>query len=88
MLFWSVQPKLVTVTVLFNFVLFSDGQVATLVKPQITRHEIREQLKQEIAEFYARFRQKYLALRRKHIKELKELRKLSNNNGSAGKQFR
>lgn len=80
-----MQSILVTVTVVFNFVLFSDGQVATLVKPQITRHEIREQLKQDIAEFYATFRQKYLALRRKHIKELKELRRLSNDNRSTGK---
>lgn len=70
------------------FLKFSEGQVATLVKPQTTRREIGEQLKQDITEFYARFRQKYLALRRKHIKELKELRKLSKNNNCTGKQFR
>lgn len=62
--------------------------MATPVKPQTTRREIGEQLKQDITEFYVRFRQKYLALRRKHIKELKELRKLSKNNNCAGKQFR
>ena len=82
-----MQSVLAMATILFNSVLLSDGQVATLVKPRITRQEITEQLKQDIAEFYARFRQKYLTLRRKHVKELKELRRLSSNNGSTGKQF-
>ena len=50
----------------------------------MTRDELRKQLKDDIAEFYATFRQQYLALRRKHIKQLKELRRLTNDNRSTG----
>lgn len=59
----------------------------TVDKPRITQHEIREQLKQDVEEFYATFRQKYLALRRKHMKEIKELGRLTNDNRGTGKHF-
>ena len=54
-------------------------------KPQITCEELTEQLKGDIAEFYAAFRQRYLALRQKHIKQLKEFRRLTSGNQDTGK---
>ncbi|KAJ7375166.1 hypothetical protein OS493_001904 [Desmophyllum pertusum] len=60
----------------------SEVVVVTSSKPRMTRDELRKQLKDDIAEFYATFRQQYLALRRKHIKQLKELRRLTNDNRS------
>ena len=49
-----------------------------MIEPQATRLEIIEQLKQDIEEFYASVRRRYLALRRKHVRELKEFRRLTN----------
>jgi len=52
--------------------------VVTSSSSQITRSQAVEQLKQDIAEFHDTFRKKYLALRRKHTKELTKLRGLTN----------
>jgi len=52
--------------------------VVTSSSSQITRSQAVEQLKQDIAEFHDTFRKKYLALRRKHTKELTKLRRLTN----------
>lgn len=51
----------------------------------ITRQDIMEQLKQDIAEFYASFRRRYLALRRKHIKQIREFRRENGGNLDTGK---
>ncbi|RMX41265.1 hypothetical protein pdam_00012375, partial [Pocillopora damicornis] len=55
-------------------------------KSPITRQELMEQLKQDIAEFYASFRRRYLALRRKHIKQIREFRR--ENSGNLDTEFR
>ncbi|XP_022784712.1 protein sidekick-1-like isoform X2 [Stylophora pistillata] len=55
-------------------------------KSRITRQELMEQLKQDIAEFYASFRRRYLALRRKHIEQIKEFRR--ERSGNQDTEFR
>ena len=56
-------------------------------KSPITRQELMEQLKQDIAEFYASFRRRYLALRRKHIKQIREFRRENSGNLDTGNTY-
>lgn len=72
---------------LFYFVPPSDGEVV-VIEPRVTREEIIEQLKQDIEEFYASVRRRYLALRRKHVRELKELRRLTNDSRGTGNDIK
>ena len=61
-----------------RFVLSGENVVVvTSSSPLITRSEAIQQLRQDIMEFYDAFKEKYQALRRKHVKELRELRRLS-----------
>ena len=62
--------------------------VVTTNGSQIKRTETISQLKEDISEFYECFKKKYLALRHKHIKEHKELRKVTDDkNGTGKRQF-
>ena len=62
--------------------------VVTTNGSQIKRTETISQLKEDIPEFYECFKKKYLALRHKHIKEHKELRKVTDDkNGTGKRQF-
>lgn len=59
--------------------------VVTTNGSQIKRTETISQLKEDISEFYQSFKKKYLALRHKHIKEHKELRRLNDDKYGTGK---
>ena len=62
--------------------------VVTTNGSQRKRTETISQLKEDISEFYECFKKKYLALRHKHIKEHKELRKVTDDkNGTGKRQF-
>ncbi|XP_044172435.1 uncharacterized protein LOC122956814 [Acropora millepora] len=52
--------------------------VVTSCDSHITRSEAIEQMKKIIMDFHDSFRKKYMTLRRKHVKELLELRGLHN----------
>ncbi|XP_015753438.1 PREDICTED: phosphatidylinositol phosphatase PTPRQ-like [Acropora digitifera] len=54
------------------------GYVVTSCDSHITRSEAIEQMKKIIMDFHDSFRKKYMTLRRKHVKELLELRRLHN----------
>ena len=60
--------------------------VVTTNGSQIKRTETISQLKENISEFYQCFKKKYLALRHKHIKEHKELRRLNDDKYGTGKR--
>ena len=60
--------------------------VVTTNGSQIKRTETISQLKEDISEFYECFKKKYLALRHKHIKEHKQLRKVTDDKYGTGKQ--
>ena len=60
--------------------------VVTTIGSQIKRTETISQLKEDISEFYECFKKKYLALRHKHIKEHKELRRLNDDKYGTGKR--
>ena len=60
--------------------------VVTTNGSQIKRTETTSQLKEDISEFYLSFKKKYLALRHKHVKEHKELRRLNDNKYGTGKR--
>ena len=53
---------------------------------QIKRTETISHLKEDISEFYECFKKNYLALRHKHIKEHKELRKVTDDKYGTGKR--
>ena len=59
--------------------------VVTTNGSQIKRTETISQLKEDISKFYQSFKKKYLALRHKHIKEHKELRRLNDDKYGTGK---
>ena len=56
--------------------------VVTSSGPLITRSEAIQQLRQDIVEFYDTFKEKYQALRRKHVKELSELKRFTGGKSS------
>ena len=60
--------------------------VVTTNGSQIKRTETISQLKEDISEFYQCFKKKYFALRHKHIKEHKELRRLNDDKYGTGKR--
>ena len=59
--------------------------VVTTNGSQVKRTETISQLKQDISKFYECYKKNYLALRNKHIKEHKELRRLNCDKYETGK---
>ena len=60
--------------------------VVTTNGSQVKRTETISQLKEDISEFYEYYKKTYLALRHKHIKEHKELRRLNDDKYGTGKR--
>ena len=60
--------------------------VVTTNGSQVKRTETISQLKEDISKFYECYKKKYLAIRHKHIKEHKELRRLNDDKYGTGKR--
>ena len=60
--------------------------VVTTDGSQIERTETISQLREDMSEFYKCFKKNYLALRHKHLKEHKELRRLTDDKYGTGKR--
>ena len=60
--------------------------VVTTNGSQVKRTETISQLKEDISKFYECYKKKYLALRHKHIKEHRELRRFNDDKYGTGKR--